>query len=46
MTDNREELTKTEARQGHTPHMARNVLRWGLVGAVAALVIVWIVVGM
>jgi hypothetical protein len=36
------ELTTTEARQGVTPHMTRNVLRWGIPGAIAALFVAWL----
>jgi hypothetical protein len=37
------ELTTTEARQGMTPHVTRYVLRWGMIGAIAALVAAWLI---
>jgi len=35
MADPEEHLTATEARAGATPHMARYVLGFGLVGVIA-----------
>ena len=31
MADEQEHLTTNEARAGSTPHVARNVLTWGLI---------------
>jgi hypothetical protein len=44
-TEDDTELTTTEARQGVTPHVTRHVLRWGMIGAIAALVVAWLVYG-
>ena len=33
-------ISKTEARQGTTPHMGRNVLVWGTVLVVVAFLII------
>ena len=37
--DGREHISKTEARQGTTPHMTRYILGWGLALVVIAFVI-------
>jgi hypothetical protein len=36
-------VTKTEARQGVTPHVVRYVLTWGLGGAIIVLAIAYLV---
>ncbi len=44
MADPQEHLTTTEARAGATPHMARYVLGFGLVGVIvlfAVLLFAW-----
>jgi hypothetical protein len=40
MNDESEHVTKTEARQGTTPHMTRYVLGWGLALVVLAFIVV------
>ena len=34
-------LSPTEARQGSTPHITRNVLRWGLGLVIIAFVVIY-----
>jgi hypothetical protein len=41
--DPQKTVTKTEARQGVTPHVVRHVLTWGLGGAIVALAIAYLV---
>jgi hypothetical protein len=36
-------LTKTEARQGVTPHMTRYVLTYGLGGVIVLFIVVYLV---
>jgi hypothetical protein len=36
-------LTKTEARQGTTPHVTRYALGWGLLLVIAAFAIIYLV---
>jgi hypothetical protein len=36
-------VSKTEARQGVTPHVTRYVLTWGLGGAIIVLAIAYLV---
>jgi hypothetical protein len=35
-------VDKTDARQGETPHVARNVLAYGLLGVISLFVIAYI----
>jgi hypothetical protein len=43
MNDGPEHVTKTEARAGTTPHMARYVLVWGMLLTVIAFAIILII---